>query len=43
MLYAFAHPENAVSLYIIGKLGFEYFHLEAVYGWDVPMHVLKLH
>lgn len=42
MLYAFAHPDNAVSLHIIRKLGFKYLHHEVLYGWEVPLHGLMV-
>lgn len=42
VLHAFAHPENTTSLHIIRKLGFLYRRQETFYGWEVPMHELRL-
>lgn len=42
VLHAFAHPDNATSLHIIRKLGFQYQRQEMFYGWEVPMHELRL-
>ena len=42
VLHAFAHADNATSLHVIRKLGFEDSHQEMVYGWEVPMHVLRV-
>lgn len=41
-LHAFAHLENTTSLHIIRKLGFQYLRQETFYGWEVPMHELRL-
>lgn len=42
VIHAFANPDNAASLHVIQKLGFQYSHHETVYGWNAPVYVMEL-
>lgn len=41
-LFAFAHPENTVSLRVMTKVGFRYFQNETFYGLDAPLYSLEI-
>lgn len=41
-VYAFANPENAPSIQVMKKAGFQYSHREELYGIDAPLYSLGL-